>query len=70
MPRILFDPALLECPDFASPTYEAVRAPLINPNVTEAQSIQFLRAIWLAGNEAEKGKWQIQNEEDEVLRTN
>lgn len=70
MQRIQFDPALLGCPDFASLTYQAVRAPLVNPNVTEAQAIQFLRDIWLAGNEAEKVKWQVQNEEDEVVRTN
>ena len=69
MPRIQFDPALLECPDFASPIYQAVRAPLVNPEVTEAQAIEFLRAIWLAGNEAEKVKWQTQNDEDEVVRT-
>ena len=68
MPRIQFDPALLECPDFASPIYEAVRAPLVNPDVTEAQAIVFLRAIWLAGNEAEKVKWQTQSNEDEAAR--
>jgi hypothetical protein len=69
MPRIQLDPALLECPDFASPVYQAVRAPLVNPNVTEAQAIEFLRDIWLAGNEAEKGLWQNQNDEDEAVRT-
>ena len=68
MPRILHDPALVACPDFASPTYQAVRAPLVNPDVTEVQAIQFLRAIWTAGNEADKLTWQVQSEEDEVLR--
>ena len=68
MPRIQFDPALLECPDFASPTYAAARAPLVNDNTTEQQAIQCLRVIWSAGNEADKVRWQVQNEEDEVLR--
>ena len=68
MPRIQFDPALSECPNFAAPIYEAVRAPLINPDVTEAQAIVFLRSIWLAGNEAEKVKWQTQCDEDEAAR--
>ena len=59
---------MLECPDFAASIYEAVRAPLINPDVTEAQAIVFVRAIWLAGNEAEKVKWQTQSDEDEAAR--
>ena len=67
MPRVLSDPALLECPDFASPTYAAARAPLINPDVTEEQAIQFLRGIWSAGNEADKLRWQAQNNEDQAL---
>ena len=68
MPRIQFDPALLECPDFSAPIYDAVRAPLINPQVTAAQAVEFLRAIWIAGNEAEKVKWQTQKDEDEVAQ--
>ena len=46
MPRILSDPGLLECPDFASPTYAAARVPLINPNVTEELAIQLLKDVW------------------------
>ena len=68
MPRIQFDPALLECPDFASPTYAAARAPLVNDNTTEEQAIQRLRVIWSAGNEADKITWQAQNEEDDIVR--
>ena len=68
MPRIQFDPALLECPDFASPTYAAARAPLVNDNTTEEQAIQRLRVIWSAGNEADKITWQAQNEEDDIAR--
>jgi hypothetical protein len=69
MPRILSDPGLLECPDFASPTYEATRAPLINPETPEAQAIQFLKNIWSAGNDADKVRWQEQIDQDELLRT-
>ena len=53
MPQIQFDPALLECLDFASPTYAAARAPLVNVNTTEEQAIQCLKAIWSTGNEAD-----------------
>jgi hypothetical protein len=69
MPRILSDPSLLECPDFASPTYAASRAPLVNDNTSEEQAILFLKAVWTAGNEADRARWQLQDEEDEVLRT-
>ena len=68
MPRIHSDPALSECPDFASPTYAEARAPLVNLEVNEAQAIQLLRVVWLAGNEADKLRWQVQCEEDEALR--
>ena len=68
MPRLESDPGLLECPDFASPTYAAARIPFINPNVNEAQAIQFLKDIWSAGNNADKLRWQLQNDEDEVAR--
>jgi hypothetical protein len=66
MPRLQSDPALLECPDFASPTYEAARAPLVNADVTEEQAIIFLRNVWSAGNEADKASWLLQVQEDEA----
>jgi hypothetical protein len=68
MPRIQSNPGSLECPDYASPTYAAARAPLVNLNTTEPQAIQFLKDIWTAGNEADKVRWQAQNEEDEAFR--
>jgi hypothetical protein len=68
MPRIQLNPGLLEYPDFASLTYEATRAPLVNDNTTELQAIQLLRDIWSAGNEADKIRWQLQIEDDEALR--
>ena len=66
MARITSDPGLLECPDFASPTYVLVRAPLINDNTTEAQAIQLLKDVWSVGNEADKIRWQLQNDEDQA----
>ena len=68
MPRIHSDPALAECPDFASPTYAEARVPLVNLEVNEEQAIQLLRGMWLAGNEADKLRWQVQCKEDEALR--
>ena len=69
MQRIQLDPGLLECPDYASATYAAARVPFVNPNTTEAQAIQLLRDIWTAGNDADKARWQLQNLEDDTLRT-
>jgi hypothetical protein len=68
MARILFNPNLIECPDFASPTYAATRAPLINEVTTEEVAIQLLKDIWKAGNEAEKVRWQAQSDQDDALR--
>jgi hypothetical protein len=68
MARIQFDPNLLECPDFASLTYAATRVPLVNDNTTEQQAIQFLRDIWITGNEADKVRWQVQSDEDDAVR--
>jgi hypothetical protein len=64
MPRIQFDPGLLELPDFASASYAVSRAPFINANTTEEQAIQLLKDFWTAGNEADKLKWQLQIDED------
>ena len=68
MPRLQSDPGLLECPDFASPTYAAARAPLINDNTTAEQAIACLKDIWSAGNEADKAIWQLQVVEDEAAQ--
>ena len=68
MPRLQFNPSLLECPDFSSPTYAAVRGPLVNDNTTEEQAIQLLKDVWTAGNEVDKGIWQTQVDEDEALQ--
>jgi hypothetical protein len=68
MARLQFNPSLLECPDFSSPTYTLVRAPLINDNTNEAQAVQLLKDVWNAGNEADRTRWQLQVDEDETLR--
>jgi len=62
MPRIQFDPSLLECPDFASPTFAAAQAPFVNPTTTKEQAIQLLKVIWSSGNKADKLRWQQQGE--------
>ncbi|KAF8810003.1 hypothetical protein BYT27DRAFT_7209632 [Phlegmacium glaucopus] len=69
MPRIQFNPGSLECPDFASPTYAAARAPFINLATTEDQAIQFLKDIWNAGNQADKVSWQRQVDDDNLALT-
>jgi hypothetical protein len=69
MPRIQFDPSLQECPDFASGTYAAARAPFVNPTTTEEQAIQLLKAFWTTSNEADKVRWQQQIDEDEAALT-
>ncbi|KAF8812997.1 hypothetical protein BYT27DRAFT_7251340 [Phlegmacium glaucopus] len=69
MPRIQSDPGLLECPDFASPIYAAAHAPFVNPTTTEAQAIQLLKNIWDAGNDADKLRWQQQNNDDAAALT-
>ncbi|KAF8803228.1 hypothetical protein BYT27DRAFT_7214794 [Phlegmacium glaucopus] len=69
MPRIQFDPSLLECPDFASAVFAAARAPFINLTTTEDQAIQFLKDIWNTGNQADRVKWQQQIEVDDATLT-
>ncbi|KDQ50949.1 hypothetical protein JAAARDRAFT_543284 [Jaapia argillacea MUCL 33604] len=64
MPRILSDPSLIECPDYASDDHAAVRAPFINPNTTEEQAIQLLTNFWKAGNDSDRLKWVRQVEQD------
>ena len=69
MPRILFDPSLLECPDFASDTYAEARAPFVVHPTTEEQAIQLLIDLWTTGNNADKAKWQQQSVDDEAAIT-
>jgi hypothetical protein len=68
MPRLQINPSLLECPDFSSPTYAAVRGPLINDDTSEEQAIQLLKNVWNAGNEADRVSWQTQVDEDLALQ--
>ena len=66
MPRIQIDPGLLECPDFSSDIYTAACAPFVNETTTEEQAIQLLKALWTAGNDADKVKWQQQIIDDDL----
>ncbi|KAG1792976.1 uncharacterized protein HD556DRAFT_1309001 [Suillus plorans] len=70
MPRIINDPNLNVCPDYASPHYANARAQLVNDNVTEEQSIQLLRTIWRAANDADIDLWEGQVEVKREQREN
>ncbi|KIJ59029.1 hypothetical protein HYDPIDRAFT_101523 [Hydnomerulius pinastri MD-312] len=66
MPRLLADPNLEICPDYASEIYDAVCTALVDDHTTEQQAIQKLQAVWQAGNTAMKVQWQEQlNHEQE-----
>jgi hypothetical protein len=60
MNRLATDPNLQQCPDFTSDTFQASRAPLLNPAVDNAQAAIILQTIWLATNSALKIQWQEQ----------
>ncbi|KDQ49952.1 hypothetical protein JAAARDRAFT_142640 [Jaapia argillacea MUCL 33604] len=64
MPRILSDPTLIECPDYASNTYAAARAHFVNDHLTDEQAIELLKGLWKAGNDDEQAKWIQQVEQD------
>jgi len=64
MPRIPFDPALIQCPDFGAELYAATRAPFVNAHTTNEQAIQLLINVWTAGNDLEKAQWQDQVHND------
>ncbi|GBE78931.1 hypothetical protein SCP_0201280 [Sparassis crispa] len=64
MARILVNPTVAECPDYASATYAVTRAPLINANTTEDEAVQLLKNIWKAGNDADKAAWEQQVNDD------
>ncbi|KAG1784777.1 uncharacterized protein HD556DRAFT_1250835 [Suillus plorans] len=70
MPRIINDPNLNICPDYASPHYANAQAQLVNDNVTEEQSIQLLRTIWRAANNADIDLWEGQVEVEREQREN
>ncbi|KAG2124369.1 hypothetical protein DEU56DRAFT_692862, partial [Suillus clintonianus] len=68
MPRILNDPNLNICPDYATPPYANARAQLINEHINEEQAIQILKNIWEASNNVEKGLCQGQVEDEREHR--
>ena len=68
MARLLSDPNLNICPDYANEEFAYARAQLTNQNITEAQAILILTNIWEAGNNAAKILWQAQIEEEAQRR--
>lgn len=69
MQRLHSDPSLLVCPDFLSDPYQASRASLVTPTITEAQAADLLRNVWVTTNNALCTQWRQQTVEDERLRT-
>jgi len=68
MPRLLSDPNLSFCPNYADDAFINTRLQLTNENITEAQAIVILRNIWQAENNATKLQWQAQVNEDRDRR--
>ncbi|KAH9941521.1 hypothetical protein B0H21DRAFT_658035, partial [Amylocystis lapponica] len=64
MARILLDPNTLECPDYASEAYAAIRQPFIAGAMTDEQAVALLVNSWTFGNNADKAAWQAQLDED------
>ncbi|KIK93190.1 hypothetical protein PAXRUDRAFT_12802 [Paxillus rubicundulus Ve08.2h10] len=46
MPRLLHDPNLDVCPDYASELFAGTRARIVNAHTTEEQAILILQEIW------------------------
>ncbi|KAG1845250.1 hypothetical protein C8R48DRAFT_765267 [Suillus tomentosus] len=68
MPRLLSDPNLSFCPNYADDAFINTRLQLTNENITEPQAIVILRNIWQAENNAAKLQWQAQVDEDRDRR--
>ncbi|KAJ7825276.1 hypothetical protein B0H14DRAFT_3468620 [Mycena olivaceomarginata] len=60
--RLLFDPSLATCPDYAATTFDDLRA-AINANDSDAAITQ-LTASWTKNNDKDKAQWIIQVEAD------
>ncbi|KAJ7700427.1 hypothetical protein B0H17DRAFT_857250, partial [Mycena rosella] len=63
--RLLFDPSLATCPDFASSIYDTVRA-CLNPD-DNAAAIDILKESWTKSNDNNKAQWILQVEADRAL---
>ncbi|KAF8833952.1 hypothetical protein BDN67DRAFT_985678 [Paxillus ammoniavirescens] len=64
MPRLLHDPNLDVCPDYALEIFAATRARIVNAHTTEEQAILALREIWQVANDTDKELWQQQQVDD------
>ncbi|KAJ7654357.1 hypothetical protein B0H17DRAFT_1214344 [Mycena rosella] len=63
--RLLFDPSLATCPDFASSVYDTVRSRLnLDDN---AAAIDILKESWTKSNDNDKAQWILQVEADRAL---
>ncbi|KAJ7132616.1 hypothetical protein C8R46DRAFT_923899 [Mycena filopes] len=57
--RLLSDPNLAVCPDFASDTFADLRK-AINGGADDAAAIDMLKLSWVKGNDKDKAQWTIQ----------
>ena len=64
MPRLLFDPNNLQCPDYNLPIYENARAPFLNDNTMGEQAAALLANVWQANNTVDIQQWQLQIDAD------
>jgi hypothetical protein len=64
MPRLLCDPNLAQRPDYTLDTWEAIRAPIVNPGTDHAQAAVLLTNIWNAQNNLKRQQWQEQLDQD------
>ncbi|KAJ7189949.1 hypothetical protein GGX14DRAFT_382681 [Mycena pura] len=60
--RLLFDPNLETCPDFASDDYLLARQTMVN--LSEAEAIETLKLSWTAAHDRRKGLWAAQEAAD------
>ncbi|KAG1902560.1 uncharacterized protein F5891DRAFT_948501 [Suillus fuscotomentosus] len=63
------DPSLLVCPNFLSDPYQASRASLVTPTITEVQAADLLQNVWVTTNNALCTQWQQQTIKDKHLQT-
>ena len=58
--RILFNPNLLQCPDYTTANYAPTRALFVNDNVDHEQAVVLMTAVWRAANDRDRELWQNQ----------
>ncbi|KAG2057838.1 hypothetical protein BDR06DRAFT_1004972 [Suillus hirtellus] len=60
MNKLISDPNLDQCPDFASAEFQGSRAPLLSPTSNDTQAAATLCTIWTVTNATLRAQWQLQ----------